>query len=146
MPKSSRVGNKTKSCARHIFREKKMKKIIAFAITALLVGGFAFNANAQVGKATPKPKAQAEKVQKAENYDQMLKDYESYINKYIENYEKALKASETNAKSPDWATPLKKAQDLQARLEKAKESLSKAQMEKFLKLKDKLANALKRKG
>ena len=76
----------------------------------------------------------------------MIKDYESYINKYIENYEKALKASETNAKAPDWATPLKKAQELQAKLEKAKESLTKAQMEKFLKLKDKLANALKRKG
>ena len=122
-----------------------MKKIIAFAITALLIGGFAFNANAQSADKAPQ-KAKTEQVQKGQNYDQMLKDFETNINKYIENYEKALKASESDAKAPDWATPLKKAQDLQARLEKAKESLSKAQMEKFLKLKDKLANALKRKG
>lgn len=124
-----------------------MKKIIAFAITALLIGGFAFNASAQTADKASKAKTEApKKIQKAENYDQMLKDYETYINKYIENYEKALKASETNAKAPDWATPLKKAQDIQAKLEKAKESLSKAQMEKYLKLKEKLANALKRKG
>lgn len=120
-----------------------MKKIVAFAITALLIGGFAFNANAQTVDKAPQ-KAKTEKVQKAENYDQMLKDFETNINKYIENYEKALKGGSDS--KVDYKSYLKKAQDLQSKLEKAKESLSQSQMEMFLKLKDKLANALKRKG
>ena len=120
-----------------------MKKIIAFAITALLIGGFAFNANAQTADKAPK-KAQTEKVQKAENYDQMLKDFETNINKYIENYEKALKGG-SDAKV-DYKTYLKKAQDLQGKLEKAKDKLTDSQIQMFTKLKDKLANALKRKG
>lgn len=120
-----------------------MKKIIAFAITALLIGGFAFNANAQSADKAPQ-KAKTEQVQKGQNYDQMLKDFETNINKYIENYEKALKGGSDS--KVDYKTYLKKAQDLQSKLEKAKDKLNDSQIEMFLKLKDKLANALKRKG
>ena len=131
-----------------------MKKILTFVVTAFLIGGLAFSANAQdKTKTKAQSKAKVEntadnaKVEKpqAPNYDQMLKDFETNINKYIEYYEKALKAGETNGKAPDYRPYMKKAQELQAKLEKAKENLTQGQMEMFLKLKDKFADALKRK-
>lgn len=127
---------------------------MTFAIVAFLIGGFTINASAQVDKASNSSKktetkktdntvkSNSQTGQKVD-YEQVLKDYESYINKYIENYKQFLK--EGDSSKIDWKTPLKKAQDLEKKLENAKKDLNDKQIEKFLKLKEKLADALKRK-
>ena len=131
-----------------------MKKLVmTFAIVAFLIGGFTISANAQNddAKTSNKEKAKVENaakdnastVQKVD-YDQMLKDYETYINKYIQNYKQSLK-NNASSKAADWQTPLKKAQDLEKKLENAKKNLTDDQIAKFLKLKEKLASALTRK-
>lgn len=131
-----------------------MKKLVmTFAIVAFLIGGLTLNASAQ-GKdkvsTNKKAKATVETPQKPKvkgnqttpNYDQMLKDFETNIDKYIASYEKAMKGT---ADKNDFMTYQKKALDLQAKLEKAKDKLNQNQIDQFLKLKAKLAEALKRK-
>ena len=120
---------------------------MTFAIVAFLIGGFAINANAQEDNASKSKKTETTTnnnvtVQKVD-YDQMLKDYETYINQYIEKYKQSLK--EGTSSKVDWKTPLKKAQELQQKLENAKKDLNDKQIAKFVKLKEKLAEALKRK-
>lgn len=117
---------------------------MTFAIVAFLIGGLSINANAQEKKTTTS-KAKTETVQGKENYDQMLKDYETNINLYIEAYEKAMKAGNTTSDKTSFMTYQKKALDLQAKLENAKDKLTKPQIDTFLKLKAKFAEALKRK-
>jgi len=115
---------------------------MTFAIVAFLIGGLSFNANAQDAKTKSKAKVENKKV----DYDQMLKEYETTINNYIAAYEKFLKGDKgTSAKTETYLTYQKKALDLQAKLEKAKEQMSETQVALFLKLKGKLAEALKRK-
>lgn len=80
------------------------------------------------------------------NYDQMLKDFETNVDQYIAAYEKALNAG--NFEGSEYQTYLKKAQDLQAQLEKAMKDkkLSKSQTDLFIRIKAKLADALRRRG
>lgn len=91
-------------------------------------------------------KAQDEKkignAQGVANYDQMLKDFETNIDMYIAAYEKAMKGT---ADKNDFMTYQKKALALQAMLDKAKDKLNPNQVEQYIKLKAKLAEALKRK-
>ena len=121
---------------------------MTFAIVAFLIGGLTFNASAQSKTTTTKGQVvntQNPKVgtnQTTTNYDQMLKDFETNIDKYIAAYEKAMKGT---ADKNDFMTYQKKALDLQAKLEKAKDKLNQNQVDQFLKLKAKLAEALKRK-
>ena len=119
---------------------------MTLAIVAFLIGGVTINANAQDKKAQPQSNAKVENNQ-TQNYDQMLKDYETNINLYIAAYEKAMKAGENGLSSakPDFMTYQKKALDLQAKLEKAKDKLTPTQIDTFLKLKARFADALKRK-
>lgn len=120
---------------------------MTFAVMAFLIGGLTFNASAQDAKGKTKSKAKVEKTQTEENYDQMLKDYEANVNKYIEAYEKALKGGDKTAEKngTEYKTYLKKAQELEAKLEKAKDKLNRTQVEKFVKIKEKLAAALTKK-
>lgn len=129
-----------KSCARHIFRDRKMKKLImTFAIVAFLVGGFTINASAQ-----EKVKAKTEQQQKEVNYDKMLDDYETNVDLYIAAYEKSLKADQGD-KVGDYSGYLKKAQDLENKLLKDKEKLNRSQADRFQKIQKKLAKALTKK-
>ena len=126
-----------------------MKKLVmTLSIVAFLIGGLSLNANAQINsdktQNKEQNKAKIEKPQTGENYDQMLKDYESYINKYIAYYEKAVSKGSTSEKN-EFMTYQKKALDLQGKLEKAKDKLNQGQMDLFLRLKAKFAEALRRK-
>ena len=87
-------------------------------------------------------KATKDQSNKIVNYDQMLDEYESNVNKYIENYEKSLKG---DADKSNYAGYLKKAQDLEAKLMKAKEQLNRSQVDRFNKIQTKLAKALTKK-
>ena len=131
---------------------------MTFAIVAFLIGGLSINANAQdngVKKSKAKVENQDEKQKKQEekkatkdqtnkvvNYDQMLNDYEMNVDKYIEEYEKSLKG---DTEKSNYAGYLKKAQDLEAKLLKAKEQLTRAQVDRFQKIQAKLAKALTKK-
>ncbi len=152
-----------------------MKKLVmTFAIVAFLFGGLSISANAQnkgeikgnklekemsgdsqkiqtqAGKeklqvGQEKPQAGKGKLQGKEvNYDKLIKEFENAVNNYISSYEKALKAG-TLDKTDDYMNYLKKAQQLQAQLDKAKDKMSKPQQEQYLRIKDKLAQALRRK-
>ena len=103
----------------------------------------------KLGKAQDEKKignAQGEKkignAQGVANYDQMLKDFETNIDMYIAAYEKAMKGT---ADKNDFMTYQKKALALQAMLDKAKDKLNPNQVEQYIKLKAKLAEALRRK-
>ena len=109
---------------------------------AFLIGGLAINANAQE-KATSKNNAKVENTAQKVDYDQMLKDFETNINNYITAYDKFLKGDKSV--KADFTTYQKKAQDLQAKLEKSKDKMNKDQINIFLQRKEKFANALKRK-
>ena len=133
---------------------------MTFAIVAFLIGGLSLNASAQSKKVKATEKAKVENTQDvkklgkaqdekkvgnaqgAANYDQMLKDFETNIDKYIAAYEKAMKGT---ADKNDFMTYQKKALALQAMLDKAKDKLNPNQVEQYIKLKAKLAEALKRK-
>lgn len=52
---------KVKGCARHSYRDCRMKKFIFTIVMAFLIGGFAFTANAQDRKTKPNVKTRAKK-------------------------------------------------------------------------------------
>ena len=62
-----------KSCARHSYRDYKMKNFIITTIMALLIGAFAFTANAQERKVV-RPRAKTEKQIQPESKRQNLKN------------------------------------------------------------------------
>lgn len=113
---------------------------MTFAIVAFLLGGFVTTAQAQ--DKSNKDITNGKEV--TVNYDQMIKDYEANVDKYIAAYEKALKAG-TLDKAQDYPRFLKKAQELQTKLEAAKGKLTKAQLEAYERIKDKFTKALTRK-
>ena len=124
-----------------------MKKLVmTFAIVAFLLGGFVSTAQAQGNDTKSGKDAKNTKEIVVNNYDQMIKDFEINVNNYISTYEKALKDG-TLDKS-DYMTYLKKAQDLQTKLNNAMSAgkLNKDQVEYFKRISKKLADALKRKN
>ena len=123
-----------------------MKKLImSLAIVAFLMGGFAINANAQNSDKVAK-KAQTEKP-KAPKDDpaKLIKDYETNVNGYIKAYEEFVKGDKTAKKPNNYLNYMKKAQELEKRIEGMKDQLSKEQLETFVKLKEKFAKALTQK-
>ena len=76
------------------------------------------------------------------DWGKKIKEYETYINKYIAAYEKAMK---DKTSKNDYTTYQKKALTLQAEIEQNKDKLTQGQVDEYLKLKGILAEALKRK-
>lgn len=75
----------------------------------------------------------------SEDWDAVLKSYESYIDQYIKLMKKA-KNGDASAMT-EYAEMMEKATDLAEKMESAGDDLSTAQMNKFMKLQTKLANA-----
>lgn len=119
-----------------------MKKILTFAIMALLMGGFAFNANAQDRTAKPAEKkaAVAKKGIKATDMEKSLKQFEEAVDKCV-SLHKALKNQGDNAKNgtKEFDTALAKAETLKGNIEKAKDQLSRSQVDRFQKAVAKLS-------
>lgn len=107
-----------------------MKKLMTFAIMALLMGGFAYNANAQEG--VKKDQKHAKEELMAENWDQTLTEFEQLVDKCVNLYQKMQKdeafAKENQA---DFQKTLKKAENLKAKIEKNKNKLDKKQGERY---------------
>lgn len=74
-----------------------------------------------------------------EDWDAVLKSYENYINQYIKLIKKAM-SGDISAMN-EYAEMLEKAEDLAEKLEDAEDNLTTAQMNKFIKLQQKLASA-----
>ncbi|MDR2121404.1 MAG: hypothetical protein LBP64_11115 [Tannerella sp.] len=76
----------------------------------------------------------------SEDWDAVLKSYESYIDQYVKLIKK-VNSGDMSAMT-EYAKMLEKAEDLQNKLENAKDELSATQASKLLKLQTKLANAV----
>lgn len=74
-----------------------------------------------------------------EDWDKVLKSYESYINQYIKLMKKA-QSGDASALT-EYASMMEKATDLADKMSNAGDDLSASQLAKFLKLQTKLANA-----
>ena len=98
-----------KSCARHSFRDHEMKNFIITTLMALLIGAFAFTADAQDRKVV-RPRAKTEKQVNPENRRQNLK------NNVNENSKKAPKDAKQTLK-------LKKEADEKAKAEAEKNAI-----------------------
>lgn len=147
-----------------------MKKLVmTFAMVAFLIGGLTLNANAQdrtnakskaavenkkeEKKATLEVKPQANKqankqVKPQGKVDQLLKEYETNVNGYINAYEKFLKADKTkdNSIKPEtYLKYMKRAQELENEIDLIKDQLKDEQLKKFEMLKEKFAKALTKK-
>lgn len=80
--------------------------------------------------------------------DQLLKEYETNVNGYINAYEKFLKADKTqdNSIKPEtYLKYMKRAQELENEIDLIKDQLKDEQLKKFEMLKEKFAKALTKK-
>lgn len=75
----------------------------------------------------------------SKDVDKLLDDYESFVNHYIEFYKKAQKGD--IAAIAEYAAALEKAEKLDKELEKAKGDFTVAQMQRLLKIQQKMAGA-----
>ena len=129
------------SCARHVYRDNTMKKIMTLAIVAFLLGGFCFNANAQERKAqTPaKKEASAKKaVSTKEGSDKLVKEYEVAVDQCVSCYQ-AMQKGDKTSKTGNFTKLLAKAEDLKGKLEKTKDQLNRSQLDRYNKATQKLS-------
>ena len=130
------------SCARHVFRDTIMKKILTLAIVTFLLGGFCFNANAQERKDKTSVKKEATTAKKAiktnEGSDKLIKEYEVAVDQCVECYLAKQKGNQTT-KEGNFDKLLAKAEDLKGKIEKTKDSLTKEQVDRFNKANKKLS-------
>jgi methyl-accepting chemotaxis protein len=122
---------KIKGCARHSFRDYEMKKFIISAVMALLIGGFAFTANAQnkTKDAKPKVAAQVNKQNAQTNeYQKMVDEFVAAVNEFSTAYKSSLDAKNGKSFTPDQMEKLmKKAESKYNDVNKYYEKLSKSQ-------------------
>ena len=121
---------------------------------ALFLGGFTMSAFAQApnkvkvtDKKVEQEKTSTQTVTKATDkkvvdYDKMIKEFDGYVQKFVANYNEFLKGD----KKADYQTYQKKAESLQTKLDKAKDSMTKEQIEKYSRIRDKFQKALTKKG
>ncbi len=80
------------------------------------------------------------KVESDSDWDVYLSEYEQFIDKYVDMLKKA-KTGDISAIS-DYSTYLEKANNLQLKMSEAKSQLTTAQLDRFVKLQNKLTNAV----
>ena len=113
-----------------------MKKIIiTSAFAMLLFGGFAANGVAATSYSTSVVTATA-----SSDWDKLLDDYEKYVDLYIKSYKKAM-AGDMSAMM-EYSKMMEKAQSISDKLDKVSGDLSAAQMKRYLKITQKMTDAL----
>ena len=126
-----------------------MKKFFTFAIMALLIGGFAFNTSAQDKKPVKTSKKsvkqevkqtqQNKKEVKGEDWNKVLKEYEQAVDNCVTIFQKMQKSGTTGKDvSKEFNTALTKAENLKKKIEGAKASLDRTQVDRFNKANQKL--------
>jgi hypothetical protein len=76
----------------------------------------------------------------SKNWNKVLDEYEKFVDQYIKTYKKAMNG-DMSAMS-DYASLLEKAEDLEDDLADAEDELTTAQMNRYLRITEKLSNAL----
>lgn len=104
---------------------------------AILLGGFAVNANAQnVMKYKANDKNKKEVMQevkaKGENWDKVLDEYDQAVDRCLTLYD-AMQKKDSSAKASekDFNKALSQAEALKAKINKAKDKLTRAQVNRF---------------
>lgn len=95
-----------------------MKKILTLAIVAFLVGGFAFNANAQ--SRAPQTETQ---TKDQNSYEKLVKDYETAVEQCVNCYYEMQKPG-SSAKTSNFSKLLAKAESLKKQVEGVKDQLN----------------------
>lgn len=118
-----------------------MKKILTFVVMAILLGGFTVNASAQevvkMKSSNEKGKKLVikdakEKGAKAENWDKVLDDYDKAVDKCLTLYDALLKKdSNVKTNEKDFNKALSQAEALKDKVNKAKDKLTRAQVNRF---------------
>lgn len=113
-----------------------MKKILLSGVVmALTLCGFTANANT-ISSTT----SSMEAIAASTDWDKLLNDYENYVNQYIAMYKKAMSGDATAM--TEYVKLMEKAQKLADQLEKAEDDMTSAQIQRYLKITQKMANAL----
>ena len=76
----------------------------------------------------------------SKNWNKVLDDYEKFVDKYIKTYKKAM--SGDMSAMGEYASLLEKAEELEDDLEDAEDELTTTQMNRYMKITEKLSNAL----
>jgi hypothetical protein len=112
------------------------KTIITCAILAFFCCGIVPQANA-----VETASASTEIVAASDNWDDLLDEYEEYVDQYIKVYKKAM-AGDMAALS-EYMKLAEKAQSIAKKIEKSKGSMTSAQLQRYLKITKKMADAMK---
>ena len=131
--KAYRVGVMLKLCPTRI-RDKKMKKILMFVVIAFLMGGFVTKTYAMESSVTTE-------VTMGDEWDELLDEYESYVDQYVKLYKKAM--SGDMSAMTEYSKLAAKAQKLAEKIADAQDDMSSAQLERYAKITKKMTDALK---
>ena len=113
-----------------------MKKIFLSAtICTLLCCALSSNATA-----APVMSGSSVTVAASTDWDKTLDEYEQYVNQYVKTYKKAMDGD--MSAMTEYAKLMKKAQSLSDKLSKAKGEMSNAQLQRYLKITQKMTNAI----
>lgn len=112
-----------------------MKKIKIFAVAIIATMALATTGTITAANTTVQATAEAN----ADNWDAILNQYEQYVNKYIATMKKLQNGDPTAA--ADLASLAEKAQKLASKLEDAEDDMTDAQMARYVKITQKMANA-----
>lgn len=118
-----------------LLKHMTMKKIFL----TIAAAAFLFTANANASNEVVVSQNAIE-VNAADEWDDILDDYEAYVNKYIACMKKA-NAGDMSALA-DLASLMEKAEKLSSKLEKAEDDMSSAQAARYAKITAKLAKAV----
>ncbi len=115
-----------------------MKKFFTLAMMALLLGGFAINANAQESlkyksnKKTNQTTVVVSKDIQGENIEKQLKDYEQAVEQCLTLYNSMQKGDKTaKSNSKEFQTLLTKAENLKKNLENSRKDMTRSQVNRF---------------
>lgn len=106
------------------------------AVMAFLLGSFCTTTSAKEVSVSVRTEIVA-----GDDWDKLLNEYEKYVDQYIKTYKKAMNG-DTSAMS-EYVKLAQKAQELSNKLEKAKGKMTDTQAKRYLKITEKMANALK---
>lgn len=113
-----------------------MKKLVVIIAAA----AFMFSASNVVSASSVSVTSVSAVASQETNWDNVLKSYENFVNKYVAAYKK-MKEGDTTA-ALEMAKLLKEAQKLQKQLDGASGEMTPAQLARYAKIAKKLASAM----
>ena len=104
------------------------------------VSGVKIDVNLDFGNYFDEEPSVSKKATSSNNWDALLDVYENYVDQYVKLYKKAMDGDMSAI--TEYVNLLEKAQKLSDQLDKAKGNMTKAQMDRYLRITNKMANAL----